>query len=25
VVWGRWMAASLCDEWLTTFCGLILG
>jgi hypothetical protein len=26
-VWfeDRWMVASLCDEWLTTFCGLILG
>jgi hypothetical protein len=21
----RWMVASLCDEWLTTLCGLILG
>jgi hypothetical protein len=20
-----WMVASLCDEWLTTLCGLILG
>jgi hypothetical protein len=26
-VWfeDRWMVASLCDEWLTTLCGLILG
>jgi hypothetical protein len=26
-VWfeDRCMVASLCDEWLTTFCGLILG
>jgi hypothetical protein len=26
-VWfeDRWMIASLCDEWLTTLCGLILG
>jgi hypothetical protein len=21
----RWMVASLCNEWLTTLCGLILG
>jgi hypothetical protein len=21
----RWMVASLCDEWLTAMCGLILG
>jgi hypothetical protein len=26
-VWfeDRWMVASLCDEWLTTLCELILG
>jgi hypothetical protein len=26
-VWfeDRWMVASLCDEWLITLCGLILG
>jgi uncharacterized protein YegJ (DUF2314 family) len=26
-VWfeDRWIVASLCDEWLTTLCGLILG
>jgi hypothetical protein len=26
-VWfeDRWMVTSLCDEWLTTLCGLILG
>jgi hypothetical protein len=26
-VWfeDRWMVASLCDEWLTTLCGQILG
>jgi hypothetical protein len=26
-VWfeDRWMVASLCDDWLTTLCGLILG
>jgi hypothetical protein len=26
-VWfeDRWMVAPLCDEWLTTLCGLILG
>jgi hypothetical protein len=26
-VWfeDRWMVASLCDEWLTALCGLILG
>jgi hypothetical protein len=26
-VWfeDRWMVASLCDEWLTMLCGLILG
>jgi hypothetical protein len=26
-VWfeDRWMVASVCDEWLTTLCGLILG
>jgi hypothetical protein len=26
-VWfeDRWMVATLCDEWLTTLCGLILG
>jgi hypothetical protein len=26
-VWfmDRWMVASCCDEWLTTWCGLTLG